>query len=41
MRELDHPNIIKLHEIYESEYSFYYILEYMEGGSLYDIINTK
>ena len=41
MRELDHPNIIKLHEIYEYDYSFYYILEYMEGGSLYDIIKTK
>ena len=38
MRELDHPHIIKLHEVFETENSFYLILDLMQGGKLEDKI---
>lgn len=39
MRNLrDHPNVIKLHEVFEGEHTFYFIMEIVEGTSLYDEI---
>jgi serine/threonine protein kinase len=38
MRMLDHPNIMKLFEVYETENSLYLVLELLEGGSFMDII---
>lgn len=32
MRALDHPNIMKLHEVFETENSLYLILDLLEGG---------
>lgn len=32
MRMMDHPNIIKLHEVFETENSIYMILDLLEGG---------
>jgi serine/threonine protein kinase len=32
MRELDHGNIMKLHEVFETENSLYFILDLLEGG---------
>eukprot|EP01017_Pseudomicrothorax_dubius_P013434 TRINITY_DN15907_c0_g1_i1.p1 TRINITY_DN15907_c0_g1~~TRINITY_DN15907_c0_g1_i1.p1 ORF type:complete len:285 (+),score=32.11 TRINITY_DN15907_c0_g1_i1:41-895(+) len=34
MQQLDHPNIIKLYEVYESKGSVYFILEVLRGGEL-------
>ena len=34
MRGIDHPNIIKLHSVYESEVYVYLVMEYIDGGSL-------
>jgi len=34
MRKLDHPNIIKLHEVFETKNSIYMILDLLRGGSL-------
>ena len=34
LRESDHPNIVKLYEIFETEKSFYLIMENCDGGSL-------
>lgn len=35
MRRLDHPNIIKLYEVYEGKYNIYLVMENMKGGELY------
>lgn len=39
MRALcNHPNIIRLFEVYEGENTFYFVMEIAEGNSLYDEI---
>uniref|UniRef100_A0A2K6FT61 non-specific serine/threonine protein kinase n=2 Tax=Propithecus coquereli TaxID=379532 RepID=A0A2K6FT61_PROCO len=38
IRSLSHPNIVKLHEVYETETETYLILEYVSGGDLFDAI---
>lgn len=41
MRQLNHKNIMKLHEVYETSNSLYMCLELLEGGSLYDQMKNK
>ena len=41
MIKLDHPNIIKLYEVYENESYIYLIMEYCRGGELFDRITAK
>ena len=37
MRNLcDHPNVIKLFEVFEGENTFYFVMEIVESTSLYD-----
>lgn len=38
MRKLDHPNLMKLYEVYETENSIYMCVELLKGGQLYDHI---
>ncbi|XP_068940659.1 serine/threonine-protein kinase DCLK3 [Petaurus breviceps papuanus] len=38
IRSLSHPNIVKLHEVYETATEIYLILEYVRGGDLFDAI---
>ncbi|XP_037703029.1 serine/threonine-protein kinase DCLK3 [Choloepus didactylus] len=38
IRGLSHPNIVQLHEVYETETEIYLILEYVQGGDLFDAI---
>jgi len=38
MRSLDHENIIKLYEVYETEKSIYLVLELIQGKSLYEFL---
>ena len=38
MKTLDHPNIIKLFEIYEDTDSIYLVQEFCAGGELFDYI---
>ena len=40
LKKADHPNIIKLYEIFESKHSYYLIMEECKGGEVFDrIIN--
>ena len=41
MRNLNHPNIIKLYEVYEGQYHIYLVLELLKGGELFDRIIKK
>lgn len=36
MRVLNHDNIVRLEEVYETKNSLYMVIELLEGGSLYD-----
>ncbi|XP_060036548.1 serine/threonine-protein kinase DCLK3 isoform X1 [Erinaceus europaeus] len=38
IQSLSHPNIVKLHEVYETEKEIYLIMEYVQGGDLFDAI---
>jgi len=33
--QLEHPNIVNLHELFEGDDKFYMVFEYMSGGQLY------
>ena len=41
MEKLDHPNIIKIKDKYETETTLMIVLEYADGGTLYDLIREK
>jgi serine/threonine protein kinase len=38
---LDHPNIVNIYEVFEEEDCIILILEYMQGGELYDFVGQK
>jgi calcium-dependent protein kinase len=40
-RKIDHPNIIRLYETWESEIHYYLVMEYCEGGELLEFIQQK
>lgn len=41
MRDVDHPNIIKIHETYMDEHYFHFVMELLEGGDLFEKIQKK
>lgn len=41
LKQMDHPNIIKLYDIFEDEKYVCLVVELMEGGELYDLIQEK
>ena len=41
MRELDHPNVLKLFEFFEDNRYIYLVMELCEGGELFDKIIEK
>lgn len=41
MRELDHPNVLKLFEFFEDQRYVYLVMELCEGGELFDKILEK
>ncbi|CDW91278.1 protein kinase domain containing protein [Stylonychia lemnae] len=38
LKQLDHPNIVRIYEFYQDKLHFYLITEYIEGGELFDKI---
>ena len=40
MRTLDHPNVAILEDVLEDEKHYYFVLEFVEGGELFDYIVT-
>ena len=36
MKRLDHPNILKLYELYEDDKRYFLVSELCSGGELYD-----
>ena len=41
LKKTDHPNIIKLYELYESKHSIYLVMEKCDGGELFDDLITR
>jgi len=41
MEKLDHPNIAKLYEVFESYKQVFLIIEYVNGGSLHGYFKMK
>ncbi|KAF2271997.1 Pkinase-domain-containing protein [Westerdykella ornata] len=41
MKLLDHPNIVRLHDIWENRNEIYLIMEYVEGGELFHYIGEQ
>lgn len=41
LRQLDHPNIIKLYEIYQDTNHIYMVTEFLGGGELFDVLVKK
>lgn len=39
--QLDHPNVIKLYEVYEDDKCIHLVLEYCSGGELYDQLHSQ
>ena len=41
MRKYNHPNLIKIYEVYETENSIYMVLDLLEGGELFARLASK
>lgn len=41
MKLVDHPNILKLYDVWETSSSLYLILEYVQGGELFDYLCSE
>ena len=37
----DHPNAVKLHEVYNDTHNFYIVMECCDGGELFEHISKK
>ena len=41
LKDLDHPNIIKMYEFFEDLKRFYIVMDIMKGGELFDVLEEK
>ena len=38
LKSIDHPNVLKLFEVYRDEFNYYIVTEYCSGGDLINYI---
>lgn len=41
MKLMNHPNIMRIYDVYEGETELYLVLEYVEGGELFDFLVNR
>ncbi len=41
LKEIDHPNIVKIYEFFQDDESFYIVTELCTGGELFDFIVSQ
>lgn len=41
LKTLDHPNIIKFYETYHDKMYIHFVMEYCEGGDLFEYVANK
>jgi calcium-dependent protein kinase len=41
LKNLDHPNILKIYEIFEDAKRFYIVTDICKGGELFDVIVSE
>jgi serine/threonine protein kinase len=41
LRKVEHPNVVRLHETYDTDSHYYLVMECMHGGELFDRIVQK
>jgi calcium-dependent protein kinase len=41
LKTLDHPNVVKLYEVYQDSKCVFLVLEYLDGGELFDYITDN
>jgi serine/threonine protein kinase len=38
---IDHPNLLRLHELYRDEKHFHFVTEFLPGGELFSLIDKQ
>ena len=41
LMKINHPNVIKYHELYEDSRAIYIVMEYVDGEELFDVISKR
>ena len=41
LKEIDHPHVIKIYELWQDEVYYYIITEYLGGGEIYKKISKR
>ncbi|OQR83028.1 calcium/calmodulin-dependent protein kinase [Achlya hypogyna] len=41
VKALDHPNVVKVHDVFVERTGYYVVMEYLRGGDLYDRLHKK
>ncbi|KAI9620385.1 hypothetical protein KEM48_008172 [Puccinia striiformis f. sp. tritici PST-130] len=41
MKLIDHPNVMRLYDVYENSHEIYLVMEYVEGGELFEYLVSR